>query len=466
MDENEKLNYSVEPEQEAPEETAPQTPVPPVSANGEPKPQKMDQKSRAKIFALLCGVAVVASVGGVGLKAAIRAISQRNAAYQQSLSGQTEQEAERPEQEPEQAPQKPYTLETSGLPDTLPSHSGDQSLTPAQVYALNAPAVVCIESKQTQSFYGQEYSAVGVGSGFILTQDGYILTNCHMVEGSELVTVTLYDGTEYEAEVVGADAMGDVALLKIEAENLTAVSIAEEDTLCVGDEVVAIGNPFGELEYSMSHGYVSGLDREITIENTPIRMIQTDTPINSGNSGGPLLDMNGNVVGIASAKYSGMSASGVMIENIGFAIPIHDALAIAYDLEQYGYVRGRAYLGVTVLDLDADLARDYGLPVGPRVETVSAGSCAEKAGIRAGDFILAIEDETTETTNDLLAVLLHHKAGESVGVAIYRAGAQLHLSVTLDERPQTAASSAPHENAGEEPETEFDLPEAGIEYGN
>ena len=237
--------------------------------------------------------------------------------------------------------------------------------------------------------------------------------------------------------VIGADAMGDVALLKIDAQGLATVSIAEENTLQVGDPVIAIGNPFGELDFTMTHGYVSGLDRDVTIENTPMRMIQTDTPFNAGNSGGPLLDMNGNVVGIASAKYSGTTASGASIENVSFAVPIHDALEIAYDLQQYGYVRGRAYLGVTVRDLDGKLAADYGLPVGPRVESVTEGSCAAKAGIQQGDFILSVDGRKTETTNSLLSALLRHSAGETVGILLYRAGAHLTVAVTLDERPQT-----------------------------
>ena len=153
--------------------------------------------------------------------------------------------------------------------------------------------------------------------------------------------------------------------------------------------------------------------------------------------GGPLLDMNGNVVGIASAKYSGTTASGASIENVSFAVPIHDALEIAYDLQQYGYVRGRAYLGVTVRDLDGKLAADYGLPVGPRVESVTEGSCAAKAGIQQGDFILSVDGRKTETTNSLLSALLRHSAGETVGILLYRAGAHLTVAVTLDERPQT-----------------------------
>lgn len=421
--------FRIEPQQDAPAQ--PQA-APAAPEQASEQFQAPDKKTRRKLFALIACMALVAALGGSALTAAIRAISDRNAAYQESLSEQSE-----PATAPEQQPEKPYTLEKSALPETLPSNPSTKALTPAEVYAQNVAAVVCIETEATQTLYGEEVETGGAGSGFILTADGFILTNCHMVTDAAAVTVTLYDGKSYPASVIGADAMGDVALLKIDAQGLATVSIAEENTLQVGDPVIAIGNPFGELDFTMTHGYVSGLDRDVTIENTPMRMIQTDTPFNAGNSGGPLLDMNGNVVGIASAKYSGTTASGASIENVSFAVPIHDALEIAYDLQQYGYVRGRAYLGVTVRDLDGKLAADYGLPVGPRVESVTEGSCAAKAGIQQGDFILSVDGRKTETTNLLLSALLRHSAGETVGILLYRAGAHLTVAVTLDERPQT-----------------------------
>ena len=443
MDEHneQQMDFRIEPANDAPAQ--------PQEAPAAPEQetfQRTDKKTRRRLFALIACMALVAAIGGSALTAAIRAISEHNAAEQAALSAKDEAEnAAAPDASAGQQAEKPYTLEKSLLPKTLPSNSGSKSLSPAQVYEQNVAAVVCIETSATQTLFGEEFESGGVGSGFLLTSDGYILTNCHMVTDATSVTVTLHSGERYEAAVVGADTMGDVALLKIDAQELPTVCIAEEDTLCVGDEVVAIGNPFGELQYTMTHGYISGLDREITIESTPIRMIQTDTPINSGNSGGPLLDMNGNVVGIASAKYSGTTASGAAIENVSFAIPIHDALEIVYDLQEYGYVRGRAYLGVTVRDLDAQLAADYGLPVGPRVESVTEGSCAANAGIHAGDFILRVADRETESTSALLAALLHHKAGETVELLLYRAGAELTVSVTFDERPQTVVqpSDAP-----------------------
>ena len=296
--------------------------------------------------------------------------------------------------------------------------------------------MVGILSKSKTNVFGQSTPLSSSGTGIILSEDGYIVTNYHVVEGADSVKVALHDGQEYHAVVAGGDKMSDVALLKIEAEGLQTAAIAQSGDVAVGEEVVAIGNPLGELTFTMTHGYISATDREINVDGTPINMMQTDAAINSGNSGGPLFDMNGNVIGITAAKYSGQTASGTTIEGIGFAIPIDDALRIVYDLQKYGYVTGRAYLGVTVRDLDADTASDYGLPVGPRVESVVMGSCSEKAGIQSGDIILALGGKNTTSTVGLLAALRGHRAGETVEVDLYRAGAELTVSVTLDERPQ------------------------------
>jgi S1-C subfamily serine protease len=186
------------------------------------------------------------------------------------------------------------------------------------------------------------------------------------IEDANSVKVTLYNGKEYDAKLVGTDSVNDVALLKIEATGLQAVTVGDSDKIEVGEQVVAIGNPLGELTFTMTQGYISATGREINTDGTPINMLQTDAAINSGNSGGPLFDMNGNVVGITTAKYSGTTSTGTSIEGIGFAIPINDVLKIVYDLQENGYVTGRAYLGISVRDLD-ELHRfqSYNLPVGP-----------------------------------------------------------------------------------------------------
>lgn len=185
---------------------------------------------------------------------------------------------------------------------------------------MNVNATVGIATQITTNVWGQVASASASGSGFILTSDGYVVTNNHVVEGATSVTVKLYNGDEYDAEVIGTDEMNDVALLKIDATGLQAVTIGDSDQIEVGEEVIAIGNPLGELTFTMTAGVVSALDREINTDGKPINMLQTDVAINSGNSGGALFDMNGNVVGITSAKYSGSTSSGASIEGISFAI--------------------------------------------------------------------------------------------------------------------------------------------------
>ena len=261
------------------------------------------------------------------------------------------------------------------------------------------------------------------------------MTNNHVVEGATSVTVKLYNGDEYDAEVIGTDEMNDVALLKIDATGLQAVTIGDSDQIEVGEEVIAIGNPLGELTFTMTAGVVSALDREINTDGKPINMLQTDVAINSGNSGGALFDMNGNVIGITSAKYSGSTSSGASIEGISFAIPINDALRVVYDLQQYGHVTGRAYLGVTVKDLDSTTASTYGLPTGPMIRSVEAGGCAEKAGLQQGDIIIGFNGAEISSYTDLVAALNKCHSGDTATIKVFRGGAEVDATITLDERP-------------------------------
>ena len=329
-----------------------------------------------------------------------------------------------------------FALEVVPLPDTLDTVAGDKSLTPAQVYAANVGAVVGVstESTPTTNIFGQVSATTSAGSGFVITDNGYVVTNYHVIEGANTIRVTLYSGETYEATLVGGYADNDVALLKIDAENLQHATIGKTEDLVVGEQIVAIGNPLGELTYTMTVGYVSAMDREINASGKPINMLQTDVAINSGNSGGPVFDMNGNVVAIASAKYSGRTSSGTYIEGLSFAIPIDDVLDILYDLGTYGYVTGRPYLGVSLEELDAATAGIYGLPSGPIVVSVEEGSCADKAGIIKGDIILGLGNKSVNSYNDLVSALRNYKAGDSVEVKIYRGGKELVLTAVLDEK--------------------------------
>ena len=307
------------------------------------------------------------------------------------------------------------------------------TMTPAQVYARNVESVVLIHN-MIRSGNGQ--TGYSTGSGFIMTEDGYVVTNNHVIEGNGTLTVITNDGTEYPAEVVGSDNTNDVALLKIDADKLQAVTIGSSDALVVGDQVAAIGNPLGELTSTLTVGYVSAKERDVNTDGFAINMLQTDAAINSGNSGGPLFNMKGEVVGITTAKYSGTSSSGASIEGVGFAIPIDDVIGLLNDLATYGYVNS-AYMGVGVGDMDPEAADYYGMPVGAYVQSVEPDSPAYKAGIREKDIIVKLGNYKIENVNDLSRALRNLNAGETVTVIVYRSGAEVKLTITLAQKPVT-----------------------------
>ena len=323
-------------------------------------------------------------------------------------------------------------------------------LTVGQVYAQNVDSVVLIESTISNGMA----TGVGYGSGFVLTEDGYVVTNYHVVEGGTSVRVVLFNGQGYGAEVVGYDSTNDVAVLKIQASGLNPVELGSSSDLIVGDQVVAIGNPLGELTSTLTAGYVSGKERTISTDGTVIDMIQTDAAINSGNSGGPLFNMKGQVVGITTAKYSGASSSGASIEGIGFAIPMDDVLGYIYQLMDHGYIRS-GFLGVMVRDVDPSVAELYGLPMGAYVESVEPGYCAEKAGIQAKDIIVGVNDSTVSSRTDLTRALRGFEPGETVKVKVYRAGLVKTFDVVLDERPRDLDTTTPS-TQGQMPEGSFE----------
>ena len=316
------------------------------------------------------------------------------------------------------------------------------AMTPAQLYASQVNSVVAI-STTIQSGYGSGQSS---GSGFILTEDGYVITNYHVVEDATGIDVVMHDGTEYAAELVGKDSSNDLAVLKIEATGLPAVTLGSSRDLVIGDMVVAIGNPLGELASTQTVGYVSGIDREVSTGGsiTTISMIQTDAAINPGNSGGPLFNMYGQVIGITTAKYSGTTGSGASIEGIGFAIPIDDVEPLISDLIDYGYVTG-AYMAVTVQDMDKEAADMYGLPTGAYIVTVEKGGAAEKAGIQPKDIVIALDDTTVSNVTELTRALRNYKAGDTATVKLIRSGKEMTLEITFDERPQQTEEISPEQ---------------------
>ena len=319
--------------------------------------------------------------------------------------------------------------------------------------------VVTIRVEMTySSFFGYQ-KATGSGSGFIISDDGYILTNYHVIEGVEGngndVQVITYDGTEYPATIIGHDEDHDVALLKIEATGLNAAILGDSDAMLVGENVYVVGNPTGELEYSMTEGIVSAKDREITAANSStgrtetISVFQTTAAINGGNSGGPVYNSRGEVIGIVVAKRISTD-----IEGLAFAIPINDAVRIAQDLINDGYVRGKAYLGVRLGTVTASAAQYYGLVQGAIVASVVEGSAAERAGLKESDIIVAIDDKEITTHEELINAKKNYSAGDTAVLKVYRESKYIDITVTFDEMKPETLDTEPAEAPDETPEPE------------
>ena len=317
----------------------------------------------------------------------------------------------------------------SGTPNVNP----EGGMTAAKVYQQNVDSVVTVLCTISNGYM----QGTSQGSGFVLTADGYVVTNYHVVEGSRSISVKLKNGTEYNASYIGGDQNHDIALIKAEAADLKPVSIGKSDNLIVGDQVVAIGYPLSTQVPVLTVGYVSAKDQIVDTGDTAIRMLQTDAAINSGNSGGPLFNMNGEVIGITSAKYSGNSSSGAAIEGVGFAIPIDDVMGKLTDLKDKGYISG-AYLGITGQNISQQLAFQYGISGGVYVTTVSSGSCAQKAGLQRDDIIVNLAGYDIATMSDLSMVLQRLEAGQNVTITVYRSSSRgnVVMNITLDEKPQ------------------------------
>ena len=234
---------------------------------------------------------------------------------------------------------------------------GKQQLTMPEVYAANVNSVVSINVSTTTNVFGRTTESAASGSGFFITKDGYILTNYHVIEGASTVKVTAYDGTTYDAAVIGGDEDYDIAVIKVEGTDFQPVVIGKSGSVQIGETVAAVGNPLGELTFSMSQGIVSCVNRAINVDGKPFNMIQVDCSINPGNSGGPLFNSYGEVIGIVSAKYS--SYSNTTVEGIGFAIPIDDVLAMVKDIMTDGYVTNKPYIGITPQNMTAQMAQQY-----------------------------------------------------------------------------------------------------------
>ncbi len=311
-----------------------------------------------------------------------------------------------------------------------------EGLPVSQLYEKTVDSVVTISCKAVVNSYGQSYTSTSSGSGFVLTADGYIVTNHHVIEEATSITVVTSQEKSYTATLVGSDSFNDIALLKVEAQGLQPAAIGSSDALSVGSQVVAIGNALGEFSSSLTVGYISGKDRSVTTDGTVINMLQTDAVINPGNSGGPLFNMKGEVVGITTAKYSGSTSSGASIEGIGFAIPIDDVIGMLEDLRDYGYITG-VQLGVMVRNMDSSVVETYGLPMGAYVESVVAGGCAQIAGVRGMDIITEVGGYKIENINDLTRALRKFEAGQTATIKVWRSGREELLTIVFDAKPQS-----------------------------
>ena len=320
-------------------------------------------------------------------------------------------------------------------------------MTPAEVYAANVGSTVGITTSITTNYWGYQTTSAASGSGFILTSDGYILTNYHVIENSNAITVACFDGTSYEATLIGYDEGNDIAVLKVYATGLTPVVLGSSDNMNVGDSVVAIGNPLGELTFSLTSGTVSALNRQVTMSTgATMTLIQTDCAINSGNSGGALFNLYGEVVGITNAKYSSSSSSEASIDNIGFAIPMDDVRGIVESIIEKGYV-AKPYIGVSVTDVSAE-SQSYGLPQGAAVRAVSQDSPAAAAGLRQADIITQVNDTEVSSSSELVSIVADAEVGDVLLLRVYRQGEYLQLSVTVGEQIQSAKPSQQSQPSG------------------
>lgn len=408
-------------------------------------PKKPKKHTALKITAFAMSMALV-SAGSIGIYSEIDAMRDRSkAAAVEQIDKSAEDVAEEAD----------LILQNVGLINS--EEKGGKVMETEDIVDKLLPSVVGIESKFTVTgmsnnngfFFGfggssqpSEYKATGTGTGVVLTEDGYIVTNAHVIYDSEngggkadSVSVILDDDESYDAEIIGYDTDCDIAVLKIEAKGLTAAEFGDSGSLRLGESVIAIGNPLGfDLKDTVTGGMISGLDRNITINDKAMTLIQTDAAINSGNSGGPLINKYGQVIGINSSKMSSSWGSNeASIEGIGFAIPSNEVSDIVDDIMEYGYVTGKPQLGISCQDVTQSISQMYDMPVGVYVISVTEDSAADKAGLQKGDIITAIDGDEVTTTEELNAKKNKHSAGDEVELTISRDGKEEKVTVTLDE---------------------------------
>ncbi|MBR7122523.1 MAG: trypsin-like peptidase domain-containing protein [Oscillospiraceae bacterium] len=312
-------------------------------------------------------------------------------------------------------------------------------MTPAEVYAANVNSTVGIQTAITTNFWGFQTTSAASGSGFIISEDGYILTNYHVIENANAISVSFYDGSNADAKLIGYDTGNDIAVLKVAKTGLSPVVLGNSGNLNVGDTVIAIGNPLGELTFSLTAGAISALEREITTSaGVTMNLMQTDCAINSGNSGGALFNLYGEVIGITNAKYSSNTSTEASIDNIGFAIPVNHIRNIVESVIEKGYF-SKPYIGVSVSDVSSE-TQSYGLPQGAAVKSVEDDSPAEKADLRVNDIITQVDGTPITGSSQLVSLVKTCTVGQVLKLKVYRQGAYLDLEITVGEQIQSATA--------------------------
>lgn len=324
-------------------------------------------------------------------------------------------------------------------PDYNSSDKETDELSTVEIVERTADSVVEITTESVKTgVFAQQYIESGAGSGVIIDSTGYVVTNHHVIEGAQKITVTLRTGESFNAKLLGSDEQIDLALLKVEAQGLTAAVFGNSDNLKVGQRTVAIGNPLGQLGGSVTEGIISALDRDLVVDGQTMNLLQTDTAINPGNSGGGLFDAQGTLIGIVVAKSSGSE-----VEGLGFAIPVNKAIDAISDLKQFGYIRGRVYTGMEFIDVDSvQLAWMYGLSdLGCYVYSVGRGTNAEDAGFKSGDRIISVDGKEVETSDEIEAILNNKSVGDEIVFSVQRNRAQGELTLVLEEYVPDSANA-------------------------
>lgn len=412
--------------------------------------KKKKKHTGLKVTAFLMAMAIVSG----GSIATYRGI---NGEFSNNSSSSSDSDLNETDSAKKDKDKKSDSISAENVSVIKPSAADGQELTTEEIVEKVLPSVVGIESKFTVTPQGGSYyydfgfgfggnntpsttEATATGTGVVITENGYIVTNAHVIYDSEYnsglskdITVVLNGEDRYEAEVIGYDRDCDLAVLKIDETGLTAAEFGDSDNLKLGEAVIAIGNPLGfDLMNTVTRGIVSGMNRQITINDKAMNLIQTDAAINSGNSGGPLINKYEQVIGINSSKMSA-SYSQTSIEGIGFAIPSNEVSKIIDDIMEYGYVTGKPQLGISCQDVNETVSQMYNLPVGVYITEVTEGSAADEAGLRSGDVITAVDEKEVKTAEELNIEKNKHEAGDSIEITYVRSGKTEKTDVVLDE---------------------------------